>query len=290
MALNYMSKAVKLEPRQGHLPQQSRQCAHYRHADRKRPCRILRKAVKLDPNYADAWCNLGKAWRMIGDMERAAKYFNQGAQRCSLVFCAAMRDWRKLTRKWAVLMKPLSRSSASCNLIRAMSKRCAALALARKFSEDDPLIAVFETVLRDPKMRDDERAPLHHAFGKICNDIGRYDDAIMHFSRGKELKKLKFHMELAPGHLCRDQGAVHAGVFCCPQRLRHFRTRGPCFVIGLPRSGTTFTEQILASHHAVAGLGELPDMRNIARKLGYGSPEPKSFTANVAALKQERCG
>ena len=58
----------------------------------------------------------------------------------------------------------------------------------------------------------------------------------------------------------------------------------PTFVVGLPRSGTTLTEQILASHNAIEGLGELPDMRKIAHSLGDAACDPETFTKRVAKL------
>lgn len=281
VALDYMGKAVKLEPEK----------AIYRNnfgnalivaTRQEEALPHLRKAVKLDPNYADAWCNLGKAWRMIGDMERAAKYFNQ-----ALVAAPGFLRGQAGLAEIDSEMGRFDEASASFQRILQLDPRnveaLCGLALARQFSEGDPLIAVFETVLLDPKMRDDERAPLHHAFGKICNDLGRYDDAIMHYSRGKQLKKLKFHMELHRATYAANK-ALFTPEFFASRKGFGISDARPVFVIGMPRSGTTLTEQILASHQAVAGLGELPDMRIIARKLDYGSPDPKSFTAKVAAL------
>ena len=158
--------------------------------------------------------------------------------------------------------------------------------MARKFEPGDPLVSAFENLLRDPHLRIDQRTPLHHSFGKVCNDIGRYDDAIMHFTRGKELKKLKFHMELhratyAAGKL------LFTPEFFASRKSFGLKDERPIFIVGMPRSGTTLTEQILSSHRSIAGLGELPNLRKIVAKLGYGSPDAKTFISNVAALSKK---
>lgn len=281
VALDYMRKAVKLEPEKA-IYRNNYGNALIVATRTEEALPHLRKAVALDPNYADAWCNLGKAWRLIGDMERAAKYFNRALS----VAPGFLRGQAGLAEIDSEMGRFKEASAAFSRILQLDPRNIEALcglALARKFEAGDPLIATFETVLRDPRLRDDERAPLHHAFGKVCNDLGRYDDAISHFSRGKKLKKLKFHMDLHRATYAASKEMFTADFFA-QRRNFGIADERPVFIIGMPRSGTTLTEQILASHESVSGMGELHDMRVIAHKLGYGSPDPLSFCNAVAAL------
>jgi tetratricopeptide (TPR) repeat protein len=61
----------------------------------------------------------------------------------------------------------------------------------------------------------------------------------------------------------------------------------PVFVVGLPRSGTTLVEQIMASHPLVAGAGELPDIPDIIRRLDGDAPHPAPDDWDPAAVRRE---
>ena len=63
-------------------------------------------------------------------------------------------------------------------------------------------------------------------------------------------------------------------VFCARARARDRRIAAPIFIVGLPRAGSTLIEQILASHSAVEGTMELPDIPQIARELAGRSRRP----------------
>jgi len=281
IALKYFNKAVNLEPKiamyRNNLGNALIISSQYEEA-----LPHLQKAVSIDTNYAEAWSNLGKAWRMIGDIEQAAKYF-QRALVSSPGFLRAQAGMAEIDSEMGRFDEATLKFERILLLDPRNVEALCGIALVRKFSSDDPLIGVFEGLLRDTKLRDDERAPLHHAFGKICNDIGRYDDAIMHFSHGKELKKLKFHSELHHATYAASKNLFTPEFFAARGKFGLHDER-PVFIVGMPRSGTTLTEQILSSHNAVAGLGELPNLRKIVGGLAFGAPDPKAFTAKVAAL------
>ena len=156
-------------------------------------------------------------------------------------------------------------------------------AIARKFEDGDPEIATIEQILRDPNLRSDQRAPLHHALGKIYNDIGRYEDALDHFIQGKKYKGMKFHMELHKRTYANLRRIFTKTFFAARPGFGNGEAR-PVFIVGMPRTGTTLTEQILASHPKIHGLGELPDMRKIGQTLNYGQPEPGAFSDAVEAM------
>ena len=281
VALDYLHKAVKLSPKQAiYRNNLGNALIIASHCEEALP--HLRKAVALDPGYADAWCNIGKAWRLIGDMAEAEKHFRKTLS-LSPGFLRAQAGLAELDSE----MGRFDEAGKAFDRILSLDPRnvetLCGLAMVRKFEAGDPVIAHFETMLRDVQLRDDERAPLHHAFAKICNDLGRYDEAVTHFTRGKELKKLKFHAELHHATYA-AQKALFTPAFFVERKDFGSDDNRPVFVVGLPRSGTTLTEQILASHNAIVGLGELPDMRKIAQGLGYGSADPEVFTGRVAKL------
>ncbi len=281
IAIDYMRRAVKLLPRQP-IYQNNLGNALIIATRQDEALPHLRKAVQAKPDYADAWCNIGKAYRLLGETGRAAQNFRKALE-VSPGFLRAQAGLAELDSETGRFEEAGKAFDRILLLDPRNVEALCGLAVVRKFEAGDPVIKQFETMMRDKRLRDDERAPLHHAFAKICNDLGRYDDAVVHFTRGKELKKLKFHAELHHATYMAQKELFTPAFFAERNGFGSADVR-PTFVVGLPRSGTTLTEQILASHNAIEGLGELPDMRKIAYSLGYAAADPETFTKRVAKL------
>lgn len=285
IAVDYLRKAVEVDPSEA-VYRNNLGNALLVHSLPDEAIPHLKKAAQLDPKYADAMCNLGKAYRTIGDAERAKKWFEKALK--------ADPGFLRAKAGLAELLVELGRTEEATVAFRevlAVDPRQIealwGLAIARRFEEGDPEIASIETALKDPTLRADQRAPLHHALGKICNDTGRWDDAVAHFIQGKKDKALKFYMDLHRRTYA-NQRQVFTRTFFAARPGYGVSDERPVFIVGMPRSGTTLTEQILASHPRVHGLGELPVIRKIGQALSYGRVEPKDFTDAVTAVDATR--
>ena len=285
IAIDYLRKAVAINPRQA-IYQNNLGNALFVHSFPEEAIPHLKKAVQLDPKYAEAMCNLGRAYRTIGDAEKARRWFEK-ALKADVGFLRAKAGLAEL----AVELGQTEEATEAFRKILALDpwqiEALWGIALARKFEENDPEIQAIEQVLRDPTLRSDQRAPLHHALGKIYNDIGRWEDALGQFIQGKKNKAMKFYMELHRRTYANLRSTFSKTFFAARPGYGHNDER-PVFIVGMPRSGTTLTEQILASHPRVHGLGELPDFRKIGQELNYGRPEPEAFSAAVEVMKPKQ--
>jgi len=150
-----------------------------------------------------------------------------------------------------------------------------------KFSETD--ISAMQKALASSGIDDEDRVHLDFALGKAMHDVGRADEAFVHYSTGNALR-LKSH-PYRPGETsaivdrCIDQFTREAFA----ERIGGCEARDPIFIVGMPRAGSTLIEQILSSHSLVEGTSELPDIPAIARKPGN---YPK---ACLDASQDERC-
>ena len=112
----------------------------------------------------------------------------------------------------------------------------------------------------------DNRFHLDYALGFAFEKREDYERSFEHYARGARLRR---------GEITYDAGRTHAQMLrTCALLTRDFfaARRGwgcadasPIFVVGLPRSGSTLIEQILASHTAIEGTMELPEIVSIAR-------------------------
>ncbi len=117
------------------------------------------------------------------------------------------------------------------------------------------------------------RRALHKALGDHADRAGDYGRAMSHYDAANRLRSA----ELAAQGTVFDIGALRAAVdrqieFFDEDGLRRLQALGststvPIFIVGMPRSGTSLCEQILASHSEVAGAGEINEMQAIAREL-----------------------
>lgn len=226
-------------------------------------------AVGLDPNLVLSYCQLGGLMITRGHWDDALKYFHT-AQRVqpglvqAIAGEASICELRGDGRGAYDLIAPLLKQSGSYNptvgLVYAkicrMVDRCAEAA------------DYLESVLRLGSLPAFDRLKVHFGLGMLYDRMHRYDEAFVHFRQGNQLKS----------HVLRydeSEDLAYAGrllkVFTAETMARVPRSQATedrmIFIVGMPRSGTSLTEQILASHPEVYGAGELYGISDIVKLL-----------------------
>jgi tetratricopeptide (TPR) repeat protein len=136
-----------------------------------------------------------------------------------------------------------------------------------KFTDAD--LSAMTTALETPDLSDDDRLHLRYALGKAHEDAGLWDAAFAHYAAGAAIrrKQLDYDPEENACDTARTK-AVFTPAFVAARAGQGCPAPDPIFIVGLPRSGSTLVEQILASHSLVEGTMELPDLIVMARRLG----------------------
>jgi tetratricopeptide (TPR) repeat protein len=132
------------------------------------------------------------------------------------------------------------------------------------FAPQDPFLDAVEQQLTDPNLHDQTRCYLHFAAGKYLDDTAEYDQAFKHYESANGLAARSFSV-------AKNRQFFQDLVYFQPD-LQSIEARGgsvgdqpmPIFVVGMPRSGTSLVEQILASHSRVFGAGELNDLATVS--------------------------
>jgi tetratricopeptide (TPR) repeat protein len=135
------------------------------------------------------------------------------------------------------------------------------LALVKKFRpEDEPLILQMEKLFEGQQMKHDNLVTTNFSLGKVCDDIGQYDRAFNFYDTGNRILLDRegegFDIDEFHQNVTDVLASFGADFFSKHAAIGH-DSEDPVFVVGMPRSGTTLTEQILSSHPQVTGAGEV---------------------------------
>jgi len=135
----------------------------------------------------------------------------------------------------------------------------ASLARASKMTaQDRPWLETAEGIIQR-KLPLRQQITLRFAMGKFCDDVGDFDQAFTHYRCANELQKRIYEDYDPRAHrLLFDRlMALHSREAVNRRRAGANPSTLPVFIVGMPRSGTSLTEQIVASHPAIFGAGEL---------------------------------
>ena len=153
---------------------------------------------------------------------------------------------------------------------------------------DAEIAAMQQLIASDPRGSSNE-AQLHFALGKAFEQRERYAEAFRHYARGAALRRREAPFDI--GQFERRSAAIRAffdaAFFAAPGGGGH-PSRAPIFIVGLPRSGSTLVEQILASHSAVEGTMELPNILNIVQEFDDMAPGRSGYPQTVGSVPRER--
>jgi tetratricopeptide (TPR) repeat protein len=240
------------------------------------------KAVKLQPERAEAYNNLGNVLRDLGRSGEALATYDLAAARGQPGFDSP------LTNKALLLMelgRPQESLQAADQALAVNPRSAFAWHMRTQLKTFDPAdIEAMEALAAAAGSQSslDDQLHLRFALGKAWLDAGDADRAFAHLNEGNRLKRstLSYDPEATGRWIARI-----AEVFT-PQLMKKLTgadvgagaadpSEAPVFIIGMPRSGTTLIEQILASHPDVHGAGELrvlPDL--VDNTLSIADPKP----------------
>ncbi len=140
------------------------------------------------------------------------------------------------------------------------------------FSEAD--LKAMQQQLAGTAPLDANRASLEFALGKALEDAGQYAQSFQHYAQGNALHRaLAFYNPSAPQRLVERSKSLFVPSFFAARAGWGSARVDPIFIVGMPRSGSTLLEQILASHSQVEGTRELPEVPAIVRDLVIGASD-----------------
>ena len=272
---------------------------------------MLLKCTELAPDYAMAWDNLGKMYRQKEDYIKSIKCLQkatelrpewpQGWAGLGTVYTRASlhEEGIQAYLKSISLKDNQPRVHLSLgHVYKTIGLQEESIKSYKKTIELDPQngeaywsLANLKTYrftneevsemleqLKNKDLPDREKVHFQFSLGKSYEDEKKFKRSFDFYLRGNNLNR---------GRNTYDPKAIEAMV---EREIRFFnneffkkretwgaRNNDPIFIVGLPRSGSTLIEQILASHSDVEGTMELPNMLNIARKLGNTSREGSNY-------------
>jgi tetratricopeptide (TPR) repeat protein len=148
-------------------------------------------------------------------------------------------------------------------------------------------VETMRTQLAREDLSAEDRLHFHFALGKALEDAGEHAAAFEHYAEGNRLRRATLPYRAAETTALVERSiALFTRQFFESRRGTGSPASDPIFVVGLPRSGSTLIEQVLASHPAVEGTMELPDLLAIVRDLGgeRRRSEPSRYPEVLAGL------
>lgn len=173
-----------------------------------------------------------------------------------------------------MLMEQGKMDEAEASFMRALqldsdnlSARLSLTQVRKTEAGDENMAALAQEAARLDKLPETRALPLHFALGKCYDDTGQYDLAFRHYLEGCRLKRKRIRYSADDNDLLLE----NIRQTFSRETIERLGGNGhpsdvPIFVLGMPRSGTTLTEQIIASHPLVHGAGELPDLLQVANR------------------------
>jgi len=251
-----------------------------------------REALKINPDYVEAQCNIGELLINAGRPEEALACFQQAAQIDPGYIQAPLGEIKALDR-----LGDFERASARLQPLLNADKVSAGAALAygslcRHVGRCADAIAMLERVLVLEQGREtldnNQYLSLHFELGRLLDAAGDYERAFNHYRQGNALKGQVFSSEEYARHVD-DLIAIYSAEFMARSPRAGNTSTRPLFIVGMPRSGTSLVEQIIASHPQIAAGGELRDINDIARGLPSVLNTPLSYPQCLSALTEEAC-
>ena len=208
-----------------------------------------RKAIEIDPLHKEAYHGLGNAFSLKGELDNAIATFRK-----------------------VIAIDP--------GFVEAYHS----LVKSKNYSEYDDDIRSMESFYATKDISDENKMFLAFSLGKVFEDLGEYEKVMEFYLQATHLKRGSFDYSISEDRDLYDNiKQVFSLEFFTSNKGMGNPDPTPIFILGMPRSGTSLVEQILASHPDVFGAGELNYISNLTGEF-FIPDSSRQFPANIIDL------
>ena len=220
------------------------------------------------------------ALTLVGDLEPAITLFEQ--------VLAARPAQPKIWLSYGHALKTLGRQSDAVAAYRhalelepGLGEAWCSLANLKTVRLADGDVSAMQAALAAPGLSTDDRFHLNYALGKALEERGLNAQAFQAYAEGARARRQSLAFTPVTRRVSRSVEMFTQETFA-QRRDMGCPTADPIFILGMPRAGSTLIEQILASHSAIEGTQELPDIQALARL--HAGLEREDYPAGVLEM------
>ncbi|TIM06640.1 sulfotransferase [Mesorhizobium sp.] len=283
-ALRYFARAVGEEPKNPYYHLSLGE-AYVKVSEYSPAIKHMQYALELQPGLIEALCALGRTYTAFDKPDMALPLYEKALK--------INRDHPKVRAGLASALSGLGRmDEAAAYLKQAIARRIGVpaayndLVQTRSFTEEPEELQSILRELGNPKLGSEGAQQLHHAAGKVLNDLKRYDEAFDHFNKAKQASGQRFDVDLYRRWVD-SMIETFTPDFLADRAGYGNPSEAPVFVVGMPRSGTTLTEQICASHPDVHGAGELSKLSRVANAIGLKTLSAGDLSQPITSITED---
>ncbi len=257
-----------------------------------KPAEALAQAellLKRDPRNPAFRNMMAASLARVGESMRAIEFYE-----------SVLKDYPQQPKAWMSFghtLKVVGRQDdsiaayrKSISLMPGVGEAWWSLANLKTFRFSDADIACMHQQLARQDIAGEDRFHLHFALGKALEDGNAFAESFAHYEKGNSLrrKSVDYSSDNTTEHVVRSK-ALFTRAFFDAREGWGLDAPDPVFIVGLPRSGSTLIEQILASHSMIEGTMELPDILSIAGRLGARKRrrDPSRYPDSIKELDRE---
>lgn len=212
-----------------------------------------RRAIELNPDLPGAYLGLGNTLKTVGRQAEAVEAY----------------------RHAAALRADMSEAWWSLSNLKTF-----------RFTDDE--IETMQRQLEVPELSDEARVQFCFALAKACEDRGDYPRAFELYERGNHFRRAQENYDPVQTEVINERiMKVFDADFLARHSNRGHPDPAPIFVVGLPRSGSTLIEQILASHSRVDATHELPEVGRLIQQINRNRKDRVTYPEAVCDFTDE---
>lgn len=238
------------------------------------------QALSIAPDNVGILISMGQICRDVGSLDESLQYFRKVLQLAPGHAAALLGEAEVLERMGrpdealACLQPLLPQADRNPDVLILYAR------IASRLGLDADITERLEGALRSAGLNFRSREQIHYLLGELYDRAGRYGEAFAHYRSANDPAGRDPAQDRNPDPTDTIIAGLGAPRFASLPRVERAEIT-PIFIVGMPRSGTSLVEQILASHPEVYGAGELNFISVIAAELGYGSgafdPDPEAL-------------
>jgi tetratricopeptide (TPR) repeat protein len=246
----------------------------------------FQEAARLDPQHIAAWAGLGNAYAVANYQDKSAEAY---AKAVSL-----NPKNPALQMGYAHVLKTLGDQDAALKAYRAaiaekpdFGEVYWSMANLKIFTFEEKEVEAMEEQLGNEGLTVSADVHFRFALGKAYEDKKDYDKAWHYYHSGNQRQRMEVSHDAVELQTRQDEIIkVFSREFLTEHEGQGYDAPDPILIVGLPRSGSTLVEQILASHSQVEGTSELPNLGRIANSIGRYRKDQVHFPLSVKTLRE----